>query len=77
MTLDDIARLYNVDFHPDVQNGRKSREEVYREFMSQWDTINRDGIITLEEFVEYFKDVSASVDSDEYFATMMVKAWKL
>ena len=45
--------------------------------MSQWDTQEKDGIITLDEFIEYYKDVSASIDKDEYFETMMKNAWKL
>jgi len=36
-----------------------------------------DGIITVEEFFDYFKDISATVDSDEYFEAMMRSAWKI
>jgi hypothetical protein len=36
-----------------------------------------DGIVTFEEFCDYFKDVSASIDNDEYFAQMMKNAWKI
>ena len=45
--------------------------------MSMWDTQVADGIVTFEEFCEYFKDVSASIDTDEYFEAMMISAWKL
>ena len=51
--------------------------EVYKDFMKQWDTQVADGIVTFEEFMDYFRDVSASIDSDEYFAVMMKNAWKL
>ena len=77
MTLDDIAKLYDVSQHPDVKDGKKTPEQAYREFMSLWDTQVADGIVTFEEFCEYFKDVSASIDTDEYFAVMMQSAWKL
>lgn len=36
--LDDIAALYDASQHPDVVTGKKSPEEVFREFMLQWDT---------------------------------------
>ena len=50
MTLDDIARLYNVSSHPEVVNGSKADQDVYMEFMSLWDTQVKDGIITFDEF---------------------------
>lgn len=36
-----------------------------------------DGQITLEEFVEYYTNISASIDLDEYFALMMNNSWNL
>lgn len=77
VTLDDIAQIYDASFHPDVVSGKKVAEEIYKEFMSQWDTQVADGIVTFDEFVEYFKDVSASIDTDEYFEVMMRNAWKI
>lgn len=60
-----------------MQSGKCTPEQVYEEFMSMWDTQNPDGIVTKDEFVEYFRDVSASIDTDEYFQVMMQNAWKL
>lgn len=45
--------------------------------MSQWDTQEVDGIITVEEFFDYFKDISAAVDSDDYFEAIMRSAWRI
>jgi hypothetical protein len=33
--------------------------------------------VTLEEFVEYYTNVSASIDDDMYFMAMMNSAWNL
>lgn len=77
VTLDDIAKIYDVSHHPDVVNRKKSPNEVYREFMSLWDTQVADGIVTFDEFCDYFRDVSASIDTDQYFAVMMQNAWKI
>lgn len=77
MKLDDIAKLYDVSFHPDVQSGKKTPDEAFLDFMSQWDTQKKDGIITFEEFCDYFSDVSASIDTDDYFTQMMKSAWKI
>lgn len=75
--LDDIAQIYDASQHPDVMEGKKTEEEVYKEFMEKWDTQEKDGIITIDEFYDYFRDVSASIDTDEYFEAMMKSAWKL
>lgn len=45
--------------------------------MSLWDTQIADGIVTFDEFCDYFRDVSASIDTDEYFRAMMVNSWKI
>jgi len=36
-----------------------------------------DHIVTKDEFDEYYNNVSASIDRDDYFATMMNSAWNL
>jgi len=36
-----------------------------------------DGKVTADEFEEYYANISASIDGDEYFALMMRNAWKL
>ncbi len=36
-----------------------------------------DGIVTVEEFEEYYTNISASIDDDMYFAQMMNAAWNL
>lgn len=36
-----------------------------------------DHIVSKDEWVEYYNNVSASIDNDEYFALMMNNAWNL
>lgn len=36
-----------------------------------------DGKVTKDEWIEYYANVSSSIDTDEYFAVMMNNAWKL
>jgi hypothetical protein len=54
-----------------------SKNEILGDFMKQWDTVKRDGTVTLDEFEEYYKDVSASIDQDDYFELMIRNAWHL
>jgi len=74
----DIEKAYDVSQNPDVVTGKKSPDEALTEFMSQWEgTTTTDGIITREEFLDYYKDVSASVDDDDYFELMIRNAWHI
>lgn len=36
-----------------------------------------DGTVTMDEWVEYYTNIAASIDNDEYFALMMNNAWNL
>lgn len=75
--MHDVAKAYDTSKHPEVLEGSKTPEEVLKQFMSQWDTLEKDGIITREEFLDYYKDVSASVDTDDYFELMIRNAWHI
>lgn len=77
MTVDDLKVNYDVSFHPNFKNGSMSKDQILTEFLSQWDTIKRDSIVSLAEFEDYYKDVSASIDDDDYFELMMRNAWHI
>ena len=54
-----------------------TKNDILNEFMQQWDTCVKDGKVTFEEFCEYYTDVSASIDKDNYFELMMRNAWHI
>ena len=74
VTIKDIEMAYKVDFHPDFQSGQKTKDEILLEFMGVWETHKKDGIVTIEEFEDYYKDMSASIDNDDYFELMIRNA---
>lgn len=75
--LEDLAQSYDVTFHPKFKTGEMSKNEILTEFMQQWETQRKDGKVTLDEFEEYYADVSASIDEDQYFELMMRNAWHI
>lgn len=74
--LDDIARLYDVTNHPDVKSGKLTPKDALRAFMADWDT-NGDDVVEFSEFVDYYENISATIDGDRYFELMMRNTWHI
>lgn len=82
--LSDIKGVYNATKHPDVIAGKKSEDEILFEFLDTFEihhtpdiSNDRDGEVTKEEWIEYYNNVSMSIDDDKYFELMMNNAWNL
>ena len=77
VTVEEIADVYDVSQNPEVTSGKKTLREAQLEFMGQWELGEKDGVVTYEEFEDYYKEVSASIDGDDYFELMMRNAWRI
>lgn len=75
--LEDIRKAYNFSQSEAVLSGEKTVEEAAEDFLDQWDTIKDDNIVSREEFLNYYRGISASIDSDDYFELMMKRAWQI
>eukprot|EP01063_Lacrimia_lanifica_P011689 TRINITY_DN18405_c0_g1_i1.p1 TRINITY_DN18405_c0_g1~~TRINITY_DN18405_c0_g1_i1.p1 ORF type:complete len:547 (+),score=236.85 TRINITY_DN18405_c0_g1_i1:114-1754(+) len=72
----ELKAIYgeNLPRHPEVLSGKKTEDEVMREFLLNWDR-SRDGNVEIGEFIDYYTDLSVNVDDDDYFELMMRNAW--
>ncbi len=84
LDINDIKGKYDASKHPDVRSGKRSEDEVLMEFLETFEThhnvmhgADADGRITVEEFIEYYTNISANIDNDAYFDLMMSNAWNL
>lgn len=82
--IDDIRQKYNAKHHPDVKAGKKTEDEILFEFIDTFEAHHtenaadaRDGRVSKSEWVEYYNNVSMSVDRDDYFELMMNNTWNL
>mmetsp|Transcript_27035 Transcript_27035/g.23864 ORF Transcript_27035/g.23864 Transcript_27035/m.23864 type:complete len:303 (+) Transcript_27035:15-923(+) len=77
VTVGDVNHLYDPSHHKDFIDGTKSKEEVIAEFLDSFDGAkgNNDGVITKQEWVDYYSDLSMSLPSDDYFVQMMESVW--
>jgi Ca2+-binding EF-hand superfamily protein len=74
--LSDLIDVFstNASLHPDAGKGA-SHEELIREFMEAWGGSN--GCISRAQFVEYYSDISAGIDKDDYFELLVRNAWHI
>jgi len=77
ITIEDIQGTYSVHHDPDVLKGLIAPDKALEYFLSQFDTIDKDGTVTLKEFTEYYRNVSASITNDDYFELMIRNAWHI
>jgi len=76
VTLAELATFYDVRKKPSVIDGLQTPIEAMREFVRSWDQ-NGDDKVDWKEFFEYYKDLSAGIESDDFFELMMRNAWHL
>ena len=74
----EVGNCYDASMHPEVISGRKTAEEVLREFLTTFDVGGEvDGKVTRDEFTNYYANLSASIDNDDYFELMIRNAWHI
>ena len=77
VTSADLRVVYDTSNHPKVQSGEMTDEEVFVQFLASFGDRNGDGIITKQEWDDYYAAVSANIDNDNHFIQLMRNAWKL
>lgn len=80
----DIKGTYNASKHPDVISGKKTEDDILFAFLDTFEQhhtpntdANRDGNVTAAEWIEYYNNVSMSIDDDLYFDLMMNNTWNM
>ena len=71
--MGEVIRLIDFTHDPDVFTGRLTREQAIRDFPDLWDK-NLDGFINWHEFVDFYRDISAALESDAHFEMILRNA---
>lgn len=83
LRVNDIKGTYSARQHPEVKSGKKTEDEILGEFLETFEAHHhlkvgtRDQQVSLDEFIEYYNNVSANIDDDRYFEHMMAVSYKL
>ena len=83
--LSEIKRIYNAKRHPDVLDGKRTEDEVLCDFLDTFEFHYalrygdkcKDRRITLDEWLEYYNNVSANIDNDAHFELLIRNAYHL
>jgi hypothetical protein len=75
VTLACLQDKYSVVPNPEYVSGQKSEAQLKAEFTDVWGVSERESVISLAEFIDYYKDVSPGIISDDVFENMMRNTW--
>jgi len=79
LTVEDMKKRYNAKNNPEVTSGRKTETQVLTEFLGTFEGEGGergDGIVTRQEWLDYYTGISANVDNDDYFLLLICNVWK-
>ena len=57
-----------------MATNKKTDGELFKEFMFNWNTQNKDGLISFEEFAEYFEVKIRSITKDSIFVVYKMQS---
>lgn len=78
----NLKEAFDGSKHPDVCNGRKTEQEAITEFLEVYDMhhntfndYNKNDRVSRDEFVEFYRTLSANYDDDLSFINMVKGVW--
>lgn len=84
LDIKDLKGVYDASRHPDVIQGKRTENQILQEYLETFEAHHNmrnnnapDGIITRDEYLMYYANVSCSIDRDDYFVQMMTSSWNL
>jgi Ca2+-binding EF-hand superfamily protein len=78
LTILDLEKIYNVAGDIRFIKGERTKDQLFKELLASFDTPNHpDGVVTKDEFYDYYSAISAGIDDDAHFGLIVRNAWKL
>ena len=69
ITIKDVLSVFDVSMNPEFIERRKTKDQILTDFLNNFDGAggNNDGVITQDEFFDYYSDISMNLPNDQYF----------
>ena len=73
----DLKGVFNGSKHPKVISGEITQQQAFDEFSRNFNDHTGAGKIQLCEWNDYYAAVSASVDNDQHFISLLKSTWQI
>uniref|UniRef100_H3B0R2 Calcyphosine n=1 Tax=Latimeria chalumnae TaxID=7897 RepID=H3B0R2_LATCH len=78
LQFEDMRKVFKAEFHPKFKTGEWTKDQVHKELLKVFDSPKKkDGKVTLEEFMDYYTGISASVENEQFFKAYVENSWAL
>ncbi|KAL4439152.1 hypothetical protein ABPG74_008927 [Tetrahymena malaccensis] len=83
ITFADIQREFYPRAHPDVKTAKRHEEDISQELFSTLELHNKlysdvqSNEISREQFIDYYNNMSASIQDDQLFESILVNTYRL
>jgi Ca2+-binding EF-hand superfamily protein len=84
ISADEIKDSFVASRHPDVLTRKKTEDEILTEFLDTFEEFcyfikpaQKEGKVALNDLVQYYNCISASIEDDTYFDLMITNTWNL
>uniref|UniRef100_A0A3B4AY32 EF-hand domain-containing protein n=1 Tax=Periophthalmus magnuspinnatus TaxID=409849 RepID=A0A3B4AY32_9GOBI len=78
ISTEEVRKYYNPKMHPMVRRKKWTEERALEVFLKVFETPgDKDGKVTLDEFINFYCNVSASTEDDEDFFQIIKNVWKI
>ncbi len=73
----DLRGVFNASSHPKVRNGEITEDQVFDQFIRNFNDHLGEGKIDKYEWDDYYAAVSENLQSDEHFVQLVKDVWKM
>lgn len=73
----DLKGVFNATSHPKVKIGELTEDQVFDQFLRNFNDHTGEGMIDIYEWNDYYAAVSQSVSNDEHFISLVKDVWRL
>ena len=67
----DICKYMNMNYHPEVLKLQKDHTRIEKEFVQSWGYLKEDDLISENNFLEFFEDISTCFKNEDDFEKCM------